>query len=1017
MLALVRFVWIAGFALVGGCAYLQEETGGEVSVSRPQVFTRERLLNERLGEVNWLREQLDRPFEQGFQGFRDVREAAVYVMNLQLQYNAADRRLKALNNATADAQGARDARIADLRHQIEATQLEQQLDVLKKSTEAKPPESAVPDSLKTDLAKLSEQINALTVKLDDLEKKVLPQSAVKGTAAGLLDSAQGRLVNPNLAEPTRASLSSRDRLEDEAAFRDHVNSRIREAILDDTHDLGGFALYELKFDATIVPGSNTRRIAIAELEIAPDTFEWVPDYVPAVHMRLRQRTEEDANALIQRQQERLAEKRLDRAWVHRIVTHFNSSAARRTTCADQAAAKKIGQPATSDFRRFLEAAGPRSRQLQIQPQLDSERIAGLAAWGECLIADYVRYRLELELGSSFEFIVRFAEGTDRPLLSVGLGNATTFAQKLDDLRPTAAPWVATVSPKEYAQNISDVASSQQIRQITLGLGLSDTLGSGGRFDAEKYKQEQELAHAIKRQPLAASFVRGRERFGWVLGPKYELKGSRASFVHTTSRYTFTASVAVPGWFSSICLRGRGYWIESDGRRSPSFPLFSESPDSAGADKSDRRRCKNGEALVSLPNTYRALFNALLPANFDLLTDPEIFLPRDADERTGMTTLRAAPESCALAERGDKSCEQSIVVEGRDLWRNPVVFVGEQRADRVDVLPSMRGIVATWKSLRMPAIGPGGRNTPQDLFVSTSAGQDRIESAVYIVPATGASPKPFARLANRVLEKTGTSGAIVLEVGFNYSAAAFPRGYAAMALKVRRLGSKESRLFEGDAERSVGRLTYKLANPESLGFGDRSGDFEIDLMFKLMPGDEWESLSDPSARRAPYFANASEHEVTYAGSSQANFSGGRTFGSKELLKLQQNLRFMLPADEELFFKAYPGLSEALSMRGGEARIALQLADSDGPVEVVAEQTRGKDGRTVVLPRIASLTARQSQILPSDESAATYSLEVTYRQGGVDWTRVNMKGAAQLTVTGLKKPQQPTAAKAAPAASNP
>lgn len=61
-------------ALLASCQSFQE-TAGEVSVSRPQVFTRERLVNERLGEVNWLREQLDKPFEQGF---RDVREAAAY---------------------------------------------------------------------------------------------------------------------------------------------------------------------------------------------------------------------------------------------------------------------------------------------------------------------------------------------------------------------------------------------------------------------------------------------------------------------------------------------------------------------------------------------------------------------------------------------------------------------------------------------------------------------------------------------------------------------------------------------------------------------------------------------------------------------------------------------------------------------------------------------------------------------------------------------------------------------------
>jgi len=992
-----RPVWLVCALLLEGCAALGPETGGEVSVGRPQVFTRERLLNERLGEVSWLREQLDLPFEQGFQGFRDVREAAAFALNLQVQYQAAQRRLNALGIADADAQRERDARTAELRQQIVETQLQQQLDALKKQTDSKPPESAVPADLQKDLTRLSDQVSALSAKVDDLASRLTPASTVKGTAATLLDRAPGRLVDPNAVAPTRASLSSRDRLEDEAAFRDLVNSRMREAILDDTHDLKGFTLYELKFDATIVPGGSTRRSAVAELEIQSDKFEWkVDEILIAVHEKLAHRIQEDSNALIQRQQERLASQRFDRTWARRIMSHFNSPSA-SLACSSRTAKMGYVRPASSEVRAFLDGTPPSN--------------AGVRTWADCMIADYVRHRLQLAIGTYFNFYVgpgstsNAPDEADRPLLSVEPRTDAReyLACKLNRLRRFAVPWVATVSPKEYAQNISDVMSSQHVRQITAALAAGDRLGSGGTVDIDGYRQEQTVAQGIKRQPLAASFVRGQYRFGWVLGPKYELKQSTgwfgprettASFVQTTSRYTFTASVAVPGWFESVCLKGTGYWIESDGRRSAGFPIFGQSAD-------PRSTCQSDEALVHLPNNYRSLFFALLEANFDLFTDPEIFMQRDDQGKPEVVVLRATPEACAFAERGDRTCEQSIVIEGRDLWRNPAVFVGDQRADRVDVLPSMRGIVATWRTLRLPATTarPG---RPQDLFVSTSTGQDRVERAVYIATELASVPKPFARLERRMLERTGTAGSTTLDVAFVYPAAAFPRSFSNIALRVRRAGEKDARLFEGEPERSVGRLTYRLSQPEAIGLGERSGEFEVDLVFKLAPGDDWVSLSEPGSRHVIYFSNAAERELTYAGSGRADFSGSRNFSGAELLKLQQALRFDLPADEALFFKAYPGFADALSGRGGEARITMQFDDATAPVELVAEPGRLPNGRRIVVARVASLSAHQLQILPEDERPISYSLGVGYRQGSGDWTPLALKGAAQVTVTGLKKP---------------
>jgi len=70
-----------------GCFSIPKpETGGVLSVGRPQVFTRERIVTERTGEVNWLRGQLDKEVTTGFQGVQDRRsaEATVFQLNLAL---------------------------------------------------------------------------------------------------------------------------------------------------------------------------------------------------------------------------------------------------------------------------------------------------------------------------------------------------------------------------------------------------------------------------------------------------------------------------------------------------------------------------------------------------------------------------------------------------------------------------------------------------------------------------------------------------------------------------------------------------------------------------------------------------------------------------------------------------------------------------------------------------------------------------------------------------------------------
>jgi hypothetical protein len=58
------------------------------------------------------------------------------------------------------------------------------------------------------------------------------------------------------------------------------------------------------------------------------------------------------------------------------------------------------------------------------------------------------------------------------------------------------------------------------------------------------------------------------------------------------------------------------------------------------------------------------------------------------------TLYLAEQALQVATNGD----QTLLIRGRELWRNPAVIVGSTPADAVDLLPDMRGLIAHFKSV-------------------------------------------------------------------------------------------------------------------------------------------------------------------------------------------------------------------------------------------------------------------------------------------------------------------------------
>jgi len=325
-----------------------------------------------------------------------------------------------------------------------------------------------------------------------------------------------------------------------------------------------------------------------------------------------------------------------------------------------------------------------------------------------------------------------------------------FRQTVKDLSSSLnTAYVYTVEPAEQAQNISDVLAMEKLRSFSLAAAAmipNTGLSLGGSLEA--MRDSQQRIEAINRYPLVVGYANTywdsneenvRYRFGWVIGPRFAIDDKKVVFRFTPQPYTVTATLAVPAWWNKILFHTRREWVDSAGRG-----LTVASPSTNASNE-----------VTAIPCDLRPDFGALTRM---LLTQGGIHQDRPV----------LAPE----VEIGDNApiwyvqagtARQTLRIEGEGLWRNPRVFIGSQEADQVEILPDMRGLIATFKRLQAP-IGP----TPNraDLVVYTSTGSAALGQAVRFVEKTDAletANKPFLKLRTPVLGLPGGPQVAAFEI--------------------------------------------------------------------------------------------------------------------------------------------------------------------------------------------------------------------------------------------------------------
>lgn len=229
-----------------------------IALSDPQLYTRERLLNDRDDEVAFLRAQLAQVDKLDYTPRlkRDIDTLLEVMAVLSLKFDpvaGADIRQQAEINALRN-----EAEIEKLRILLEDLKTKTAEDLGEGGKVEDGAEDGTADSTLTSDS-VDETINKINGLLANLD------NALKARLGG--ESSRPGLRANSVSDATPSEL-----LRDKVAYRNEVQAALEQAQLDDRHDMVGNALYRLQFKATIFPGPHKDKYAVTRLTILPPVF-------------------------------------------------------------------------------------------------------------------------------------------------------------------------------------------------------------------------------------------------------------------------------------------------------------------------------------------------------------------------------------------------------------------------------------------------------------------------------------------------------------------------------------------------------------------------------------------------------------------------------------------------------------------------------------------------------------------------------------------------------------------------
>lgn len=917
---------LAGIALfIQGCS----SPSGHIYIDRPSVDTRERLINRRMDEQAWLEKQLQTDAGFSLQGSIDTREFIGIAAAVKGNFDP----LGGASTQAATQNVQENARINQLEGQLQEASLKKRIELVQNWTNGNVPAPSTNIAGQSTPSTNLLGSSAVTINLGSFNSTNLPP-----------------LPNPSNRVLSASSLTATQTLDDKLAYRNVIQALLREQELDDTHDLGGMTLYTLKFDISVMPGEDNDSFGQVSLNFGNRSAVTEDDYKRWVKS-LNQELLEECMSLERRyymgflsdeEKDKLfalaAQSKAEKVYVTRqTAAEQEENLGRLEKKAEEMTRSQDGKQRQlsttileqcqwirdflSGIESFNQKPSPETAQnaLSFHARKSSDRVDSLLnsilssvkekiqewQWLDALAVELkddkpdrsgawaLGYLVQQRYQEALEKIATISE-SDRGIAQqsyvffVCVANTNTtgpqeFIKRVTEIGKMSAPYVTVVEPKEYAQNISDVAAWE--RMISLSASLSALIPQAKTsvgLDSSFVKHSQQMLDTIKRQPLVVGFANGETNFGWILGPKFKIGSTwglfglwshpEAGWAHTAIHYPVEASVVVPGWWKQVDFTAKNWWL---------------------TDKMEHKYAAGTNGFTArLPGDYAAITPALLAQS-----------PSDQSPLQPAILPRWDPKTSRRQMVVREGKDENILIRGRDLWRNPQVFIGSQAASKVQVLPDMAGLLATFQNIQLPASSVSG---PQlaDLSVITSGGMSVLRDGVQILPDHNSNPDAFAVLQSTFMTNGGN---LVFDIDPNR----VPRSYGKLVLLISDVNGI-TLLNQTITNNLPASGTWQFTNSlNSISGGSRR--IQVDLKLAQTPDANAPSVSvlKPAPKTIVYFATASEAQLSLSPSS-LTFSTDNAVGTT-------NLTLSVQVDTNLFKEAFPDFEGAVPV--GKMNLAM------------------------------------------------------------------------------------------------
>lgn len=928
---------VAFVAISPSCSWIKVPPAGEIFVSRPEVFTRQRLVNRRLTEQQWLEDQLAKtPTETSFQGLRDLRVFTGIYSRTTAAFDPLAGQVAVAQNELTLQNLQNQRNLAALQHQLDMLKVQQQIDTLQKAgpqqtsgTTGSGGSSSTPPAT-----------------------PAAPGAANTTPTPSTVFSTPPALPSPADTQTTKAKLTSIEVLRDQLAWRNAVQAALREQELDDAHDLAGMALYTLKFDLSVLPHGSADGYAKVEFDLDPkqNGTSQAAKGSPGKQAGAGTAPTKDEKA---QQCREVSEAYYSWFW------HFRRDLWREAVALQQ----RLELDLLSEEERVRLAAASAAEALRVsrdekKPEPATERV--LRAFLRVL-SQPVSERRAKPLDSieqskqgaaklvESKYKVSFPDGLitfEEDLLPIDLGGRRYYVSNIPnpklpepcteipasgpvkvfaELEPriTKSSKVFVADPKEQAQNISEVAAIEQLRNMVLSLQATlPQIGLTAGNYTEYLKRSQERLQAIARRPLVVAYSHEGGKFGWILGPRFEItKDGKPQFHHTAAQHSVQVSVIVPAWKRSLRLPYTTSWVDQNGAQS---------------DK------KSGYIDLEFPGDDRAITTALLT--------------RTGTVRAPILETQVIGQLERPTFRLQAGKPADILIRGQNLWRNPKVFVGGQPANLVTVLPDMNGLSAHFDNVAIPP--RKSKETPLlDLVVVTSEGADTLRRAVQLLPEAVMPEEKFALTVESRLvinSRSEKTAPLLLSAPLE----ALPDGFYQVQARVRPLlrgedGLKVTRSWlqlpatvelSRQGNKAVFQPFVELPNfsdwPESwraaLGNDAKSISggvlMQAELLMAATPGAPLAAIpsADGKALTVPFFMDRRSSQGTLTAKGTPANDPRTTFGPSNNFGQAIFLGF---GGDDLFVGIYPGIMAAL-----QSSVTLRIAEMKDGTEIASTTTR-------------------------------------------------------------------------------